>query len=127
MTVDEKPEDLWGYAKRVRFIRGAIERAFPDRPPSEISILDVGCGSGTQLGIPLAEIGYQLTGVDTHPASIDVASSLGKEYSNAHFICARVEDVERHDFDVVILSEVLEHVDEQRSCDRHGAEWLRRV
>jgi len=106
----EKAEDLWGYAKRLRFVCRAIDDAFPGRAPSELHLLDVGCGSGTQLGIPLAEIGYQLTGVDAHQPSIDVAADLGKGLPNARFICGTVNEVKTNDFDVVILSEVLEHV-----------------
>jgi SAM-dependent methyltransferase len=122
-------ENLWGYAKRLRFVQSAIEAAFPGRAPSGVTILDVGCGSGTQLGIPLAEIGYRLTGIDSHKASIELAQQLSGKYPNAHFTCGRVEDVDRCDFDVVILSEVLEHVAEpedllRASLDRLSADGL---
>ena len=106
----EPKEDLWGYRKRLRFVCDATAAAFPNRAVSDIRILDVGCGSATQLGLPLAESGYQLTGIDTHEDSIDVAQDLAKDFPNAKFVCGRVENLNAELFDVIILSEVLEHV-----------------
>ncbi len=109
--IDTK-EDLWGYGKRLRFVRDSIETAFPGRENSELRILDVGCGSATQLGLPLARLGYQLTGIDTHKPSINMAAELARDYPNATFICGSIEEMNTEPFDIVILSEVLEHVSE---------------
>ena len=121
----ETQENLWGYAKRLRFVRGAIADAFPGRRPAELRVLDVGCGSGTQLGIPLARLGYKLTGIDSHEPSIDVARRLSEKLPNASFICGRVEEIDAHDFDVVILSEVLEHVREPEGLLRSSLAHLK--
>lgn len=112
MTDIELRENLWGYAKRLRFVCAAIDKAFPDRDPSELRVLDVGCGSAAQLGLPLAKRGYQLSGIDTHEPSIAKARELANGISNASFINGTVEDLDAEPFDVVILSEVLEHVNE---------------
>ncbi|MBK8466429.1 MAG: methyltransferase domain-containing protein [Chloracidobacterium sp.] len=112
MTDIELKENLWGYAKRLRFVCAAIEAGFPGKAPSELRILDVGCGSATQLGLPLARRGYRLTGTDTHEPSIAKARELSDGISNASFICGTIEDLDAEPFEVVILSEVLEHVDE---------------
>jgi 2-polyprenyl-3-methyl-5-hydroxy-6-metoxy-1,4-benzoquinol methylase len=104
-------EDLWGYRKRLQFVVSSIEDAFRERLCSDIRILDVGCGSASHLGLPLARMGYGLTGVDMHEPSITVASDNAEGLDNAHFIFGRVEDIP-DEFDVVILSEVLEHVPE---------------
>lgn len=103
-------EDLWGYGKRLRFVRDSITAEFPDRPAFQIRILDVGCGSATLLGLPLARLGYDLTGIDTHGPSVAVAAQLAKGLSNGTFVCGSVEEFCADPFDVVILSEVLEHV-----------------
>src|SRR2546423_5370755 len=108
MTEIEIKEDLWGYAKRLRFVCESIEAAFPDRAISDLRILDVGCGSATQLGLPLARRGYQLTGIDLHQPSIAMARELAKELSNTSFACGSVENLDAEPFDAVILSEVLE-------------------
>lgn len=110
--IETKKEDIWGYGKRLRFADDSIEAAFPDRGRSEIRILDVGCGSATQLGLPLARQGYQLTGIDTHQPSINMATELAKDISNASFVCCKIEELSAEPFDVVVLSEVLEHVAE---------------
>jgi len=106
-------EDLWGYAKRLRFVREAILDVFPRAGARSVRVLDVGCGNGSQLALPLArrtpEI--QLTGIDTDLRSIEHARQLAQGNANAEFICGRVEDLsEAAPFDVVILSEVLEHM-----------------
>jgi ubiquinone biosynthesis O-methyltransferase len=124
MTEIEKQEDLWGYAKRLSFMRHQIAAAFPDRPVCDITVLDIGCGSGTQLGIPLARDGYRITGIDVHEASIHLASRLAMEIPNANFVCNQLNEVEKRDFDVVILSEVLEHVPDPRDLLREALEHL---
>jgi SAM-dependent methyltransferase len=98
------PENLWGYGKRLRFVDEQAIARFGSR---SISVLDVGCGNGSQLAIPLARLGYQVTGVDPHAPSIARARST---YSDAEFITGLVSDLRRQAFEMVILSEVLEHV-----------------
>ncbi len=106
----EDTEDLWGYAKRLRFIRDTIHDAFYHRSPAELQLLDVGCGNGSQLALPLTRDGLQITGIDTDERSIARARSLATGAINARFICGRVEDLpDEKLFDVIILSEVLEH------------------
>jgi 2-polyprenyl-3-methyl-5-hydroxy-6-metoxy-1,4-benzoquinol methylase len=112
MTNIGTEENLWGYGKRLRFVCSSIEAAYTTQVPSDLRILDVGCGSATQLGLLLAQLGYQLTGLDTHELSIAKANELAQDLPNANFICGSIEDLDAKPFDVVILSEVLEHVSE---------------
>lgn len=121
----EIKEDLWGYSKRLRFVCSSIEAAFPGRAVSGLRVLDVGCGSGTQLGLPLARLGYQLTGIDPHEPSIKMANELAKDLPNAKFVCEMmVDDLDDKGFDVVILSEVLEHVTEPEKLLRSSLRQL---
>ncbi len=102
------PENLWGYGKRLRFVDGSIRREFPGRPRHELSVLDIGCGNGSQLAIPLANVGYRVTAIDPHQASIE----RGRELTSAvEFLHGVVGDFALSRFDCVILSEVLEHLD----------------
>lgn len=111
----EERENLWGYAKRLRFVRGVIADAFPERKASELRVLDVGCGNGSELALPLMRDGFQVVGVDLDERSIEHARSLMKGALNARFVCGRVEELARERaFDIVILSEVLEHTTEPR-------------
>ena len=112
MTDSFYKEDLWGYGKRLSFVREAIASAYPQKPATQISVLDVGCGTGSSLGIPLAEPGFRYTGIDTHARSIEEGRRLASDLANANFVCGLVEALDAPLFDVVILSEVLEHVED---------------
>lgn len=103
-------EVLWGYAKRRRFVRQSILDAFPQSAFESLRVLEVGCGNGSQLALPLARLGFQVTGVDIDAPSIEHATEMSGELQNAKFVCGLVERLPRGEpFDAVILSEVLEH------------------
>lgn len=103
-------ENLWGYAKRLRFVEDAISKRWADRPAREVRILDVGCGNGSQFAIPLAHRGFDITGIDIDARSIEHARQLTKNSENVRFLLVSVQDQALSSFDVVVLSEVLEHL-----------------
>lgn len=109
----EEVEDLWGYSKRLRFVREAIAAAFPKRLGPSLRVLDVGCGNGSQLALPLAIGGdLKLTGIDPDNSSIERARRFAGERANIKFRLGQIEDLfDQRPFDVVILSEVLEHLE----------------
>jgi|GEM_PF-1208439 len=90
-------------ANRLNFILEQL------RPAAPAAILDVGCGTGAQLTgfvaahFPKADV----TGVDEDPESVRCARDLFRERPNLNFTTALPAT---GDFDVIILSEVLEHV-----------------
>ena len=101
-------ENLWGYGKRLRFVDGAMQREFPGRERCELRVLDIGCGNGSQLAIPLADGGYQVTAVDPHGPSIQRGRRSAPDVRFHHGV---VSDLPASKFDCVIISEVLEHLD----------------
>ena len=123
---NEPTENLWGYAKRLRFIAGSIRDLFPNRAPASIRVLEVGCGNGSCIAIPLAKLGFNVTGIDPHLKSIERARELGEGLPNAQFVAGFVEELVVPSFDVVILSEVLEHLTDPgamlRAARRHTKE-----
>ena len=108
-------ENLWGYAKRLRFVEHVIAESFSNRDVDSLRVLDVGCGNGSELTLPLARLGFDVTGIDIHAPSIEHARKLGVDVSNLSYVCARVEELTSRPYDVVILSEVLEHLKEPAS------------
>ncbi len=85
-----------------------MQRQFPGKKRCELRVLDVGCGNGSQLAIPLAQGGYQVTAVDPHGPSIQYGRRLTTDVKFHHGV---VTDLPPEKFDCVIISEVLEHLD----------------
>lgn len=122
--MDSQRENLWGYLKRLRFVQDVIAESFSHRPADSLRVLDVGCGNGSELALPLARLGFQVTGIDIHAPSIDHARQLGEGVPNLTYICGRIEELKSPPYDVVILSEVLEHLREPRSLLSAAIEHL---
>jgi SAM-dependent methyltransferase len=108
------PVELHGHRKKVDFFVRELEKFRASRGcrRDQISILEIGCSNGRNVSLPLAERGYDVTGVDLHEPSIAWANA-NNSFPNARFICqdAAVFHSERT-FDVIVLSDILEHVDE---------------
>jgi 2-polyprenyl-6-hydroxyphenyl methylase/3-demethylubiquinone-9 3-methyltransferase len=82
------------------------------RPLDGLRVLDVGCGGGL-LAEPLARLGADVTGIDPLPESIATArwhaEEVGVEVAYEATTLEEVVDAGRR-FDLVIASEVVEHV-----------------
>jgi 2-polyprenyl-3-methyl-5-hydroxy-6-metoxy-1,4-benzoquinol methylase len=124
MSEPKERENLWGYAKRLRFVEETIAEVFPQSDFASLSVLDVGCGNGSQLALPLAERGFQVTGIDIDERSVEHAKQLAKDLPNATFICGDVAELKTKGFEVVILAEVLEHMTEPRRLLADSAKHL---
>ena len=110
---------------RIRFIRDAILKQFGKpvndasagrtSPLTGLTILDIGCGGGL-LAEPLARLGGRVTAIDPAPGNIAAAEvhaagvGLTIDY-RATTVEALARETPR--FDVVIASEVVEHVVDQ--------------
>jgi SAM-dependent methyltransferase len=97
------PEDL----KRLRF----ITEIFLEGLPEGSSIIDIGCGNGN-VAYQLAKIGYKVTGIDLDESSISYAREKFK-HPNLKF---EVQDAllinsGKIQYDGIVCSEVLEHLD----------------
>ncbi len=116
------PENIWGYAKRLRFVLAQTGERFSGLPRGAVTILDIGCGNGTQLAIPLAEAGFQVTGIDPDAASVERARSL---CSRGKFVCCDLSGLAYQQFHVVVLSEVLEHLTDPDALLREAVGFVR--
>src|SRR5215813_7703276 len=99
------PEDAYGRAKRQVFVESIIRDTKPR------TVLDFGCGTGTQLTWPLAKSFPQVSflGIDSDQTTIDWAR---KQPVLANLSYAVQDDGgSEQRFDMIIASEVLEHVE----------------
>ena len=101
------PED----ARRLKEMAATIAAAIPDR---QARLVDVGCANGGLLK-ELRELGYsRLCGIDPSPACVQAAKALGAAESFVGTLSALPPAA--GEFDGVILSHVLEHVQDLPSA-----------
>jgi 2-polyprenyl-3-methyl-5-hydroxy-6-metoxy-1,4-benzoquinol methylase len=90
-------ENLFGepYAELIKFFA---------EYPKKGKVLDLGCGQGRDA-IPLARIGYAVTGIDNSKIGIDQMNQIGKA-ENLNLV-GKVEDIYSYDkfgsFDIILL------------------------
>lgn len=70
------------------------------------SLLDVGCGNGQTLAW-MADLGWQVQGLDTDPIAVGVASSKGLQVMQGTL---QERQFAAGSFDVIFMSHVIEHV-----------------
>ena len=78
---------------------------------NNLNILDVGCGGGL-LCEPLARLGGNVTGIDVSENAIITAKQHASKMGlKINYICTSLEELNmKKDFDLIIASEVIEHV-----------------
>lgn len=108
------PVELHGHKKKLEFFYQKIEKYKKEKALSngEVAVLEVGCSNGTNVSIPLAKCGYNVTGIDLHRSSIEHAKMLAKELPVRFAVMDLFKFNSEERFDVVVLSDVLEHVDD---------------
>ena len=104
------PEDCSASAKKMAWFRARLDAFAADRG-RPLSILDFGCGNAAQAGAFIINARDIYMGVDIHQPSLDHArANFGGP--TARFVDA-IPSNER--FDVILASEVLEHLDDPDS------------
>ena len=90
----------------------------PVKPLMGIKILDVGCGGGIFCE-PLARLGGDVTGIDLSAPSIEVARAHSQDQGLSIVYETRaLNTIDAGTFDIVIASEVIEHVDDPAQFTR---------
>ncbi len=103
---------MHGHKKKAVFFIHCLESYSRERSVArgQIEVLDIGCGNGVNVSLPVAERGFKVTGIDPHGPSIEAARSW-RILPNIRFLKENFSEhrAERL-YDFVILSDVLEHV-----------------
>jgi SAM-dependent methyltransferase len=87
--------------------RAAVDAQFLMLAAKEnASLLDVGCGNGQTMAW-MASLGWQVQGIDTDPAAVQVAASKGLNVRQGSL---RSQPFAAESFDVISMSHVIEHV-----------------
>ena len=71
-------ETVYGFKTRLRFFIERIEnlRSVLGVESENVKILDVGCGNGAQVTLPLGAEGYRVIGIDIHEPTIEKRSKI---------------------------------------------------
>lgn len=79
--------------------------------PQEARILDIGCGTG-QISLPLAQIGYDVTGTDISPAMVQIACSKIRQNCKIRFVVGDAQSLEFGNclFDCTVASKLFQHI-----------------
>jgi SAM-dependent methyltransferase len=104
---DLPEEDVYATTKKICFVLDNLH-VHQKKQDKRLKILDFGCGNASQLGQFIINRGYDYLGVDYHVPSIEFAQH---NYSaeSTRFL-TKVPAQEK--FDVIIFSEVLEHLED---------------
>ncbi len=110
------------YDRRYDFFVACIERA-RRRLGSPVRLLDAGCGDGYWL-VRLADVpGLERTGIDYNPLRVERARAVAP---TVPITCSAIADCRpERPFDVVLLSQVIEHVEDDIGLLRAARGLLR--
>ena len=125
--LDAIEENIYAHRKKLLFFINRINVLREERgvPASAIDVLDVGCGNGTAVTLPVGEQGYSVLGIDFHQPSIDYARQVNT-LENVRFIHQAAESFpDEHEFDVVLFSDILEHVYEPQALLKNARAVLK--
>jgi 2-polyprenyl-3-methyl-5-hydroxy-6-metoxy-1,4-benzoquinol methylase len=111
-------------ATRVRMVGESIEKVLETRS-TPIRILDVGCGNGWILAEIEKRFGNQVKLFGIEPSDCGAANA-SKRVPSANVVSGTLATVTYPEqFDLVVTSEVIEHVEDQRSFAREIAAVLK--
>ncbi len=108
------PETSYGVVKRLRFVEQEI-RAVAEAKDGTVKVADIGCGTGLLLTLPLA-LAFRGRAViyayDLDTVSLSVLEEQARKLDLTNIVLVnRTDDLIGLEVDVVIASEVIEHVE----------------
>jgi SAM-dependent methyltransferase len=86
---------------------------FVERIPNGSKVLDVGCGNGNVAYDVAQKTGVQVLGIDLNDKNIQLARNQFPHPNVQYFVGNALTDLPSESFDYVILSNVLEHIEDR--------------
>ena len=83
---------------------------FLDNIKETDSVLDIGCGNGA-LSYDVAQIAKKVVGVDIVAKNIEFAKRKHQHNNLSYIVADATKDLRQEKYDVIILSNVLEHIE----------------
>ena len=117
-------------ADRFRVVRDKMLRLRSSRggtANNPLTVLNVGCGAGTECQI-WAELGHSVTGIDISEPLVQLARTRASAQGfEIHFDVGSATDLPyaEHAFDVCLIPQLLEHVQDWQKCLDEGVRVLR--
>ena len=112
----EREESYWWWVAKNRIILDLIRRYMPSRDGiGAPRALDIGCGSGGVLAKLVAPpLNFQAIGIDMSPIAREYCARRDLTALDGSLPDALPPSLAPGTFDVIIMSEVIEHVDQDR-------------
>ena len=102
-TAGQNAENIYGHQKRLRWIMNQLTH--------EEDVLELGCGTGYMVTLPLKKAGFKVVGLDLDSSSIEYGRNLAiKDGLPPGFLINSSLEMFEKKVDVIIVSEVLEHL-----------------
>jgi 2-polyprenyl-3-methyl-5-hydroxy-6-metoxy-1,4-benzoquinol methylase len=114
---------------RIVHIEDMLDLLYPELecPLSDCRVLDIGCGSGS-LALSIAGHVKYVKGIEITDHAIEMAKRVAAEHDieNAEFEVLSLYNLEeQNEYDIILLSDVLEHVKSQWLCLEIAIEALK--
>ncbi|MFA4887744.1 MAG: class I SAM-dependent methyltransferase [Candidatus Nanoarchaeia archaeon] len=105
----QSKKDMVHYLKKIKFILKHVQQYQEKNGKKNLRVLDVGCGVGN-ISLEIAKSGCDVTGIDSDQGSIEYANKRNT-FPNCTFLVSNAHTLQiKHKFDIIICSEVLEHL-----------------
>ena len=96
-------ENIYGHSNRLKWIISHIDRTD--------TIIELGCGTGYMITLPLVEMRYSILGIDLDEESIRFGRKIFQDKGLSPDILQNVDIADLNaSTDIIIASEVLEHI-----------------
>lgn len=115
-------EKHWWFVGRREIILAFAGKYYPDKKRTKI--LEIGCSGGPLLNLLLSQGYSQVVGIDNSKEAIRLCKDRG--FKNVFLMDGVKPNLNNKEFDLIIASDVLEHIQEDQKAVKEWKEILKR-